>query len=293
MPTSDRERRFVIVTGLSGAGKSQVLRFLEDLGYYCVDNVPTQLIPMLGDMILTANSPHKRLAVCVDARAGEDLVNLPAYLDGVMERGLRPDVLFLDSSNEVLLHRYSETRRRHPNAPDGDVEKGIRRERRLLDPIRGRADLLIDTSTTSVADLRGRVADMFVGPREEQGMLITVMSFGFKRGVPPEADLVFDVRFLPNPYYVEHLRPLTGDQPEVRDYVMQSENAAEFCERLRGMMAFLVPRYEAEPKSYLTIAIGCTGGRHRSVTVARALGQFLREQGHSVRVRHRDVGHPL
>jgi UPF0042 nucleotide-binding protein len=293
MPVKDDQRRFVVVTGLSGAGKSQVLRFLEDLGYYCVDNVPTQLIPMLGDLILTPNSPRKRLAVCVDARAGEDLLNLPAYLDGVMEQGLRPDVLFLDSANEVLIHRYSETRRRHPNAPEGDVKKGIQRERRLLDPIRGRADLLLDTSTTSVADLRKRIAEMFVGPREEAGMLITVMSFGFKRGVPPEADLVFDARFLPNPYYVEHLRPLTGDQPEVREYVMQSGDAGVFLDHVQKLLSFLVPRYEAEPKSYLTVAIGCTGGRHRSVTIARALAQYLRQEGHSVRTRHRDIGCPL
>ena len=286
MPTSTR---FVLVTGLSGAGKSQALRFLEDLGYYCVDNIPAELIPTFAELVLTPDHPRRRIAVCVDARAGEDLLNLPAYLDAVAERGVRPDTLFLDSSNEVLIHRYSESRRRHPSAPSGNVEEGIRRERALLEPIRARADLLIDTSSTSVADLRERIAAMFQGRKRPQELVTTVVSFGFKYGLPPEADLVFDVRFLPNPHYDPDLRARTGNDPDVRDFVLHNDVASEFLKRLQGLLKFLLPRYTAESKSYLTIAIGCTGGRHRSVAVAHDLALFIRELNHNSRLRHRDI----
>lgn len=281
--------RLVVVTGLSGAGKRQALRYLEDLGYFCVDNLPASLIPAFAQLIVHAAVPRRQLAVCVDARGGEELRHLPAYVEEVAETGARPEVLFLESRDEVLLQRYSESRRRHPCAPHGSIEEGIARERELLEPIRGRADLLLDTSAMPVSELRERIAAVFVGDEDGREMLITVMSFGFKRGLPPEADLVFDVRFLPNPHYDEDLRPHSGAEPAVRTYVLENEVAVEFLDRLRGLLKHVIPHYAAEPKSYLTIAFGCTGGRHRSVAVAIELAVFLRELGYDVRLRHRDM----
>jgi len=281
--------QLVLVTGLSGAGKHQALRYLEDLGFFCVDNLPASLIPTFARLIEHAAVPRRRLAVCVDARGGEELHHLPAYIEEVAETGARPDVLFLESRDEVLLQRYSESRRRHPCAPHGRVEDGIARERALLEPVRGRADLLLDTSTMPVSELREHIAAMFLGEDDGRDMLITVMSFGFKRGLPPEADLVFDVRFLPNPHYDADLRPHSGAEPAVRTYVLENESATEFLDRLRGLLKYLVPQYAAEPKSYLTIAVGCTGGRHRSVAVGIELSVFLRELGYDVRLRHRDM----
>lgn len=283
------ESRLVLVTGLSGAGKSQALRFLEDLGYYCIDNLPPSLIPTIAELSASANRPQRRIAVCVDVRAGEELRNLPAYVDEVAEMGTRPEVLFLDSTDEVLHKRYSESRRRHPAASQGSVEEGIRRERELLSPIRGRADLVLDTSATSVTQLRERVAAMFQAGQKEQKLSVAVVSFGFKYGVPPEADLVFDVRFLPNPHYDAELRPHSGEEPKVSAYILDNPDAVEFLDRVKGLLKFLIPRYAAEPKSYLTIAVGCTGGRHRSVAVARALIGFVRDMDCSARLRHRDI----
>ncbi len=281
--------RFVVVTGLSGAGKSQVLRVLEDLNYYCIDNLPPSLVPTIAELGARSVKPRARIAVCVDVRAGEDLRNLPGYLDEVAEMGIRPEVLFLDSTDQVLLTRYSETRRRHPAASRGSVEEGIARERELLSPIRGRADLLLDTSTLSVVQLRERVAGVFQADQKAQKMSVSVLSFGFKYGVPPEADLVFDVRFLPNPHYEADLRPFSGEEPQVSAYVLDNPEATEFLERLKGLLKFLIPRYQAEPKAYLTIAVGCTGGRHRSVAVARELIGFIRDMGCPARLRHRDI----
>lgn len=286
MPNSPR---FVLVTGLSGSGKSLALRVLEDIGFYCVDNIPAALIPTLAELAQRGEGSLRRFAVCVDGRAGSDLINLPAYLDEVRERGIQPEAVFLDCSNEVLIKRYSESRRRHPNAPDGNVEAGIQRERQLLDPIRARADLVVDTSATSVAELRERIGQTFHGPRKPKELIITFMSFGFKNGVPPEADLVMDVRFLPNPFYNAGLRQYSGNDPDVRDYVLNNSAAKEFLDRFQELLAFLIPRYLEEPKSYLTIAIGCTGGRHRSVAVAQELTQYVRGLDFNARLRHRDI----
>lgn len=282
--------RFVLVTGLSGAGKSQTLRFLEDLGYYCIDNLPPALIPTIADLAHNAAKPRKRIAVCVDARGGEDLLNLPAHLDEAAERGLRPEILYLESNDAVLLRRYSESRRKHPGSPEGSVEEGIQRERDLLAPIRLRANLILDTSSTSVSQLRERVAAVFAGERKSKDLLIGLLSFGFKFGVPQEADLVFDVRFLPNPFYDAELRPLSGEDPRVSAYVLNNADGKEFLERTKGLLAFLVPKYAEEPKSYLTIAVGCTGGRHRSVAIAHELLNFIREMQWPVTLRHRDLG---
>jgi UPF0042 nucleotide-binding protein len=283
-------RRFVLVTGLSGAGKSLALRFLEDLGYYCVDNLPASLLPTFADLVQGSKEPaRKKVAVCLDARAGQGLSQLPGYVQEIEESGIPVEILFLDSTDDVLIQRYSETRRRHPCSPSGGVEEGIRRERDLMQPLRSRADLVIDTSRTAVAELRERIASVFLEPKEARGLMITVLSFGFKRGVPPEADLVFDVRFLPNPHYDPELRPLTGSDPDVRDFVLANPDGEEFLDRLKGLLKFLIPRYSAEPKSYLTIGVGCTGGQHRSVAVAHAVLVMLREMNCDARLRHRDL----
>ncbi len=282
--------RFVLVSGLSGAGKGQALRFLEDLGYYCVDNLPAPLIPTFADLIRRAGPGKRRFAVCVDARTGEDLRNVPGFLEETSEMGIRPEIVFMDSSDAVLLHRYSESRRRHPCAPAGSVEEGIRREREILEPIRARADLLLDTSASSVAELREHIATVFLDKKGPGSLVITVMSFGFKYGAPPEAEMLYDVRFLPNPHYDPEMRPSTGTDPAVRDYVLRNDDAREFLERIKNLLKFLMPRYAAEPKSYLTVAVGCTGGRHRSVAVAQEIALFLRSLKYEVRVRHRDVG---
>ncbi|MCC6488915.1 MAG: RNase adapter RapZ [Candidatus Hydrogenedentes bacterium] len=287
------QSRFVVVTGLSGAGKSQALRFLEDLGYFCIDNLPPSLIPAIAELGASHERPRTRIAVCVDVRGGEDLQNLPAYLDEVSEKGIRPEVLFLESSDAVSQKRYSESRRRHPAASQESVEEGIRRERELLSPIQSRADVVLDTSTMSVGQLRERVAAVFQAGQLTPKMAVGVMSFGFKYGVPQEADLVLDVRFLPNPHYIAELRPFSGEDAKVSDFVLDNPDAAEFLERVKGMLKFLLPRYAAEPKSYLTIAVGCTGGRHRSVAVARALATFVREMDCGARLRHRDIERAL
>lgn len=287
MPDS---QRFVLVTGLSGAWKSLALRFLEDLGYYCVDNLPAALLPTFAELVQGSKEPARRkVAVCLDARAGQGLAELPGYVQEVEEKGTRVEALFLDSSDTVLIHRYSETRRRHPCSPAGSVEEGIQRERGLMQPMRSRADLIIDTSSTSVAELRERIASMFLGPKEMRELAITILSFGFKRGVPPEADLVFDVRFLPNPYYDPDLRSLTGADPDVRDFVLDNADGQEFLDRAQGLLKFLIPRYAAEPKAYLTIGVGCTGGQHRSVAIAHAFSAMLRGMSYPVRLRHREL----
>ena len=237
----------MLVTGLSGSGKSQVLRFFDDLGFYCVDNLPAALVPTFAELVMHADVPRNRIAVCVDARSGNALLNLPSYLDAVAEMGFRPDTLFLETSNDVLRRRYSESRRRHPSSPTGGIEEGIRRERELLSPILGRADLVVDTSDLSPPELRERISAMFSGAVRSQELTITVVSFGFKYGAPHEADLVLDVRFLPNPYYDEELRSLTGSEPEVREYVLNNDVAREFLTRIKGLLKFLIPRYVEEP----------------------------------------------
>lgn len=283
------EQRFVVMTGLSGAGKSKALEIFEDLGYYCVDNLPAALVPTFAELIVRDTSVHPRVAVCVDVRTGADLGRLPAHLDAVQELGVRPEVLFLDAATATLVKRYSESRRRHPLSRGGALEEAIENERRELEAVRARADLIVDTSELSVATLRERVADMFSGDRAGTGMTVTVMSFGFKFGVPQEADLVLDVRFLPNPFYDSELRPMTGSEPDVRDYVLDNDDAREFLRMVHQLLNFLCPRYAAEPKSYLTIAVGCTGGQHRSVAVAHEIALFLRRKHPNVRLRHRDA----
>lgn len=274
---------------MSGAGKRHVLQLFEDLGHDCVDNIPAALIPALGELMASSKLLHDRIAVFVDARSGVDLLNLPGYLDTVAKLGFHPETLFLDTSDEVIQHRYSESRRRHPVSPDGSIEEGIRLEREWLAPIRERADLYVDTSAISASELRERIAALFSSTREVGSLTISVTSFGFKYGLPPEADMVFDVRFLPNPHHDEELRPQSGLDPAVREYVVNNEEAQTFLRHMNGMIKFLIPLYEAEPKAYLTMAIGCTGGRHRSVAVSSEIARLLRDLNYDVRLRHRDV----
>jgi UPF0042 nucleotide-binding protein len=283
--------RFIVVTGLSGAGKSQAIRALEDLGYFCVDNLPIALIPTFADLTLGGEGDIRRAAVVVDVREGAGLARFPAvYRQLKRRRELRSQVVFLEADDATLLRRFSETRRPHPLAPNRSAAEGLREERYRLRAIRRLADRIIDTGTLSVHELRRRMLESAGGAEAAALLAVNVISFGFKRGVPADADLLFDVRFLPNPHFVARLRPLSGHHPSVARYVLRAPTAKRFLRLTAALLRFLLPRYIAEGKSYLTVAIGCTGGRHRSVAIAEALGRRLkRVKGVRLRVRHRDV----
>lgn len=280
----------VVITGHSGAGKSEAIAAFEDNGYFCVDNLPPQMIGALGEMFRLPGSGVERAAVVSDVRSGEYFDELLQVLEDLENDGLRPQVLFLEANEEILTDRYKETRRRHPLAPEGRILDGIAAERELLAPLRVRADMVMDTSTDTAAMLRRRITDEMVSAEDGGRMAVTLLTFGFKNGPPRDADLTLDVRFLPNPHYVDDLRPLTGLDSEVREYVEAGTQAGEFYGRLLPLLEFLVPAYVAEGKSHLTIAIGCTGGRHRSVTVAERIWRDLsRREDVVVRVTHRDL----
>lgn len=285
-----RDVNLVVITGHSGAGKSEAIAAFEDGGYFCVDNLPPRMIGSLGELFRHEGSGVERAAVVSDVRGGEYFDDLVQVLDELEAEGLKPKVLFLEADEETLVDRYKETRRRHPLAPEGRIVEGIRAERELLTPLRAGADVVMDTSGLSSGSLRQRIAEEMLG-REESGKLaLTLLTFGFKNGPPRDADLTLDVRFLPNPHYVDELRPLTGVDREVRDYVESGTQAGEFYGRLLPLLEFLVPAYVAEGKSHLTIAIGCTGGRHRSLTVADRIRRDLKGRGDVVvRVKNRDV----
>ena len=280
----------VIITGHSGAGKSKAIAAFEDGGWFCVDNLPPRMISSLGELFRHPGSSVRQAAVVSDVRGGKYFDELLLVLDELEQDGLSPQVIFLEASEETLVNRYKETRRRHPMAPEGRIVDGIRAERELLSPLRLRADLVVDTSDISSGMLRRRIAEEVLGRQERGRMAVTVATFGFKNGPPRDADLVFDVRFLPNPHYVEELRPLTGLDREVREYVEQGTQAGEFYGRLMPLIDFLVSAYIEEGKSHLTIAIGCTGGRHRSLTVAERLQENLSARDDIVvNVKHRDT----
>jgi UPF0042 nucleotide-binding protein len=280
----------VVITGHSGAGKSEAIAAFEDGGYFCVDNLPPRMIAGLGELFRHEGSGVERAAVVSDVRGGEYFDELVQVLDDLEAEGLRPMVLFLEAGEEALLDRYKETRRRHPLAPEGRIVEGIRAERELLAPLRERADKVIDTSDLTGAELRRQITEELLG-REERGKLaLTLLTFGFKNGPPRDADLTLDVRFLPNPHYDDELRPLTGMDEAVRAYVEQGTQAGEFYGRLLPLLEFLVPAYVAEGKSHLTIAVGCTGGRHRSITVADRIRRDLAaREDVIISVKHRDV----
>jgi UPF0042 nucleotide-binding protein len=286
--------RFIVVTGLSGAGKSQAIRALEDLGYFCVDNLPVALIPTFADLALSGQGPLSRAAVVVDIREGAGLSQFPAAYRRLKRRAaLRTSLIFLEADEPVLVQRFSESRRPHPLARNRSAGEGIQEERGRLEPIRQLADRILDTSRISVHELRRAILDLAGGSSSAGPLTVNVLSFGFKHGVPADADLVFDVRFLPNPHFVEKLRPLTGQHPRVSRYVMRAPAARKFLRLTAALLQFLLPQYIAEGKSYLTVAIGCTGGRHRSIAIAEALARRLgKVRGVTLRVRHRDINGP-
>jgi RNase adapter protein RapZ len=281
-------RRLVVITGLSGSGKGSALKAFEDLGFYCVDNLPIGLIPKFADLCAAPGSHIQRSAVVVDIREGETLSQLPVAYQRLGRDGLKVALVFLEASDEALIHRFEETRRPHPLGHDLPVPEGIRLERSLLKPMRRLADTVIDTSRMNVHELRQLIQDRF-GGRRRKTMLVSVLSFGFKHGVPQDADLVFDVRFLPNPNFVAGLREKNGRDPEVREYVESQTLTREFISRISDLLLFLLPHYVREGKSYLTIAIGCTGGRHRSVALAEHIGSLLDEEGYKTKIIHRDL----
>jgi UPF0042 nucleotide-binding protein len=279
---------FTIITGLSGAGRSEAAKCLEDLGHFVVDNLPPGLIDKMVELVTTSGSPQK-VAIVADARGGKFFGDLANALQVLRQRRVPTRVVFLEASDEVLVNRFGETRRKHPLAPDGPREDGIRRERQIMEAFRGEADLIIDTSELTPHELRDRLRDAFGRTRPEEGLQVSVVSFGYKYGVPRDADLVLDVRFLPNPYWIDWLRSLPGTEAPVKRYVSAQPAYTEFLGRLRGLLDFVIPGYVSEGKSYLTVAVGCTGGRHRSVVVADELLAYFRERGLPVTLDHRDL----
>jgi RNase adapter protein RapZ len=282
------DQRVVILTGVSGSGKSTALRALEDAGFYCVDNLPIVFLEKLLELSGHTAGEVTRIALVVDAREGRFLGEAPRVIEEVRRTGTRVDVIFLDASDESLLRRYSETRRRHPLAQSGSVADGIAAERKALEGLKSIANEVVDSSSMNVHELKRLVHARFV-EGETAHMGVTVVSFGFRYGLPSHADLVLDVRFLPNPYFVPELKPYPGTEKVVSDFVMGQEDARAFLERAADLCAFLLPRYRAEGKSYLTIAVGCTGGRHRSVVIGAALAHRLEAGGTVVRLWHRDI----
>jgi UPF0042 nucleotide-binding protein len=281
--------RFVVVTGMSGGGKATAINILEDEGYYCVDNLPVRLIDKFMELVFMPGSNVDKVVLGLDVRADRPFIYVEEVLSTLRQKGYNYEILFMDASDDTLIRRYKETRRMHPCEPQGRVEDGIRREREILRQIKAKADYVIDTSHLLVRELREELIRVFVDDEQYNSLIVTVMSFGFKHGIPLEADLVFDVRFLPNPYYVESLQPLSGLDRPVAEYVFQHTQTREFLEKLEDMIAFLLPYYKEEGKLALTVAIGCTGGRHRSVAIAAALHQHLVANGvNSVNV-NRDI----
>ncbi len=281
--------RFVIVTGMSGAGRNSVLRMLEDMGYFCIDNLPVRMIPKLTKVFISESKSMDRVALGIDIRNLQGLSELGDILGEMKEAGYRYEILFLEADSKVLVKRYKETRRNHPLALQGRVDKAIEEERKELAPIKKKADYILDTSHMLVRDLKQEIDKIFLDKEEYQSFFVTILSFGFKYGIPSDSDLVFDVRFLPNPYYIPELKPLTGNDRDVYEYVMDSEQAGVFLKQLYQMIRFLIPNYILEGKNQIVISIGCTGGKHRSVTIANALGKKMQELPYSLKIEHRDI----
>ena len=281
---------FIIVTGLSGSGKSGVINALEDIGFYCIDNMPPQLIPKFGEICLQSEGKISRVAIGADIRGGELFFHLSDNLTQLRVQGVSIKILFLDAADDVLIKRYKETRRKHPldELASGNIARAVAAERDLLTPIRESADYYIDTSLLSTSQLKERINSLFL-ENVGDSMIVSCMSFGFKYGIPTEADLVFDVRCLPNPYYIPELKHKTGMEPEVREFVMKHEQAIALKDKLEDLVRFLLPLYVKEGKSQLVIAFGCTGGKHRSVTFAENMYRFLVDNGFKARVSHRDI----
>ena len=275
---------------MSGAGKSTALKMLEDMGYFCVDNLPIALVTKFGEMLTTPDSELNRVALGIDVRSGEALDGLEQHLKELDEKGISYEILFLDAKSDVLVKRYKETRRQHPLGGIGHVDVGIAKEREKISFLKLRATYILDTSKMLTRELKAELEKIFVEGKDFKNLYVTVMSFGFKYGIPQDADIVLDVRFLPNPYYIEDLKEKTGNDPEVQDYVMTNERAELFVKKLEDLVQFLLPNYIWEGKNQLVIAIGCTGGKHRSVTLANRLYEFVSGNEHyGARIEHRDI----
>jgi UPF0042 nucleotide-binding protein len=281
--------RFVIITGLSGAGKSQAVHSFEDLGYFCIDNLPPMLIPKFAEVAAQSDGKINRIALVSDIRGGDFFSNLQEALQMLRGVGLDYEILFLEADDDVLICRFKETRRRHPLASLGSITEGIKEERKLLAEIRSQADKIIDTSDLSPQQLKEEITTLYAQGSEEENILITLVAFGFKYGVPLDSDLVFDVRFLPNPHYVEHLRPLTGCDENVKEYVWKWTITHKFFQKLVDMVKFLIPCYIKEGKPQLVISIGCTGGKHRSVAIVNELEKILKGKNYRVITEYRDI----
>ncbi|MCO1601569.1 RNase adapter RapZ [Desulfosporosinus nitroreducens] len=279
----------IVITGLSGAGRTQAMQSLEDQGFFCVDNLPPTFLVKFAELCAQSRGKVSKAAIVCDLRGGEFFSSLSEALNNLEKEGFRLEVLFLDASDETLIRRYKESRRRHPLSPQGRVLDGIQAERQQLEELRIRADNIIDTSNLSSQQLRSQVAELFCKAQGLGQMAVSVISFGFKYGMPMDADLVMDVRFLPNPFYVESLRPLTGEHELVRDYVFGNQMAQEFMEKYLNLLEFILPNYIREGKTHLVIGIGCTGGQHRSVAIAERVGSFLIERDYAITVKHRDA----
>lgn len=282
--------RFVVVTGMSGGGKRTALKLLEDAGYYCVDNLPVSLVGKFAELITMPGSEITKVALGLDVRADQSFEDATKVLQELKSRDYNVEILFMEAGDDVLIKRYKESRRVHPLAVEGRIEDGVRQERRVLDKIRRQADYVIDTTSLLTRELKEELDRIFVSNEEYNSLIVTVMSFGFKNGIPSDADLVFDVRFLPNPFYIDELKHKTGNDREVQDYVMGFEESHAFMDKLVDMIQFLIPNYVKEGKYRLVIAIGCTGGKHRSVTLTNELFLRLKDKGeYGVTLHHRDV----
>lgn len=279
----------IIVTGLSGAGKSQAMNCLEDLGYYCVDNMPPMLIDSFIKLTAEGSSNFEKAAFAIDVRIGDLFTDIEKSLDDLAAKGIEYKILFLEASERVLIRRFNETRRKHPLSEGKSSVHGIRKEKELMKPLRDRADYVIDTSNMKVARLWEEVKDLMTSGESEKTFVVNVFSFGYKRGVPLSADMIFDMRFIPNPYYVKSLKPLTGNNKKVRDFVMRQEVTQEFLDKLEPMLDYLIPFYMKEGKYNLNLAFGCTGGHHRSVATANEVAERLRQKGRRVVLEHRDL----
>jgi RNase adapter protein RapZ len=280
---------FVIITGLSGAGKSHAIKCFEDMGFFCVDNLPTTLIPTFAELVARSRQDVQRVALGVDVREGEYLSHFLEALHELKRRAHTVEVLFFEASDEALVRRYHESRRRHPLGTEGNVLDAIRAERKAMAHMREIADRIVETSNITVHQLKAQLGELYVTPGVRSGLTASLVSFGYKHGVPFDADLVFDVRFLPNPHFVDDLRPLDGRDSRVQEFVFGHAEARELLDRLRDLLGFLLPFYQREGKAYLTIAVGCTGGRHRSVTFVEMLRQFFERLGYAPSVVHRDI----
>lgn len=285
--------RFVIVSGMSGAGKSTALNMLEDMGFFCVDNLPVALLPSFGQIAFDRKVEVNQVAVTVDIRNGDQLQGLTNQLAVLYELGIKYEILFLDADEKTLVKRYKETRRTHPLAREDRIETGIQRERTMVSFIREKADYIIDTTSLLTRELKQELEKIYVNEEHYSNFIVTILSFGFKYGIPADTDLVFDVRFLPNPYYDPELRPLTGNDPAIQQYVTRSGDARIFLDKLEDMLGFLIPHYIDEGKYHLVVGIGCTGGKHRSVTIANGIYKRLKNLPYSVRIEHRDIENDL